>query len=638
MPNIIDSIQISGVTYTLSGGSGGGGGNNVIELTQTEYDALTTVDPTAIYVITDAEEINANDYVTKSANAASGYSYVRLIPSNTTFQYTEQYRPTLTIKYINGTNTNTGTYSIGNLSIWRSSTMSSSINPNVQLLNGVITGVTNLSYATATVEDGVAIITLDEGYYLRSVNISNGFGYFEVENYSSGQSKNVIENTIYNVLDTVSDDIITINGRTVGSTSFSVQTNRNLYSYINGVNGYNLASAGFMFYDGDTIKYNSSKGLHLAPVEGDYYWKKEDLSGSSNYCSWPYSQLPTYADTWKKVRLKLNPRYTSGISIQIRIYVGGVADKTQTYFNQTVGVNIFFDSINNTLNTNNVIGTYCISNITYDSTSNIIEITMDENNTYNGSYYGITYISQSNCWIGTNYLITEIYNWTNGHSPIDYIMENKQDTLSAGTGIDITNNVISVTGGSGGGGTTYTAGRGITISGNTNEISFNLPISAGTGSNSIVIGNTSNIASGSASVAEGETTSAMTNGSHAEGRGTITSNNFEHAGGLYNISSSASTTTGDSGNTLFSVGNGDSNTNRHNALEIRQNGDIYISDTNDTSTSYYFQKPMIKLQDTIAATAANTSALGGLSLVKLTQTEYDALVTKDSNTLYVIVN
>ncbi len=38
-----------------------------------------------------------------------------------------------------------------------------------------------------------------------------------------------------------------------------------------------------------------------------------------------------------------------------------------------------------------------------------------------------------------------------------------------------------------------------------------------------------------------------------------------------------------------------------------------------------------------AATASNTTALGGLSLVKLTQSEYDALVTKDNNTLYVIV-
>jgi hypothetical protein len=92
--------------------------------------------------------------------------------------------------------------------------------------------------------------------------------------------------------------------------------------------------------------------------------------------------------------------------------------------------------------------------------------------------------------------------------------------------------------------------------------------------------------------------------------------------------------------TLFTVGNGkwEGGVKRHNALDIRMNGDIYISDTNSTSTSNYWEKPMIRLQDTITATAANTTALGGLSLVKLTQSEYDALATKDNSTLYVIVN
>ena len=122
------------------------------------------------------------------------------------------------------------------------------------------------------------------------------------------------------------------------------------------------------------------------------------------------------------------------------------------------------------------------------------------------------------------------------------------------------------------------------------------------------------------------------------GQNLNTNNDLEFAHAKYNVSSSASTTFGNSGNTLFSVGNGSSDSARHNAFEIRQNGDIYIADTNDTSTTNYYQKPMIKLQDTITATAANTAALGGLKLVKLTQSEYDALSTKDSNTLYVIVN
>lgn len=112
------------------------------------------------------------------------------------------------------------------------------------------------------------------------------------------------------------------------------------------------------------------------------------------------------------------------------------------------------------------------------------------------------------------------------------------------------------------------------------------------------------------------------------GYGIKPSNNDEFSLGKYNNSVSGSSTFGDSGNTLFSVGNGTADNARHNAFEIRQNGDIYCSDgTND-----------VKLQDTITATAANTTALGGLKLVKLSQSEYDSLATKDSNTLYVIVN
>lgn len=41
-------------------------GNNIIELTQAEYDALVDKDPDALYIITDASEINMNDYATKT--------------------------------------------------------------------------------------------------------------------------------------------------------------------------------------------------------------------------------------------------------------------------------------------------------------------------------------------------------------------------------------------------------------------------------------------------------------------------------------------------------------------------------------------------------------------------------------------
>lgn len=75
--------------------------------------------------------------------------------------------------------------------------------------------------------------------------------------------------------------------------------------------------------------------------------------------------------------------------------------------------------------------------------------------------------------------------------------------------------------------------------------------------------------------AEGYNTVANGMSSHSEGFYTITNNQGEHACGKYNSSqvSGNDTTT----NTQFSVGIGTSDTDRKNAFEIKQNGDIYIN-------------------------------------------------------------
>ena len=95
------------------------------------------------------------------------------------------------------------------------------------------------------------------------------------------------------------------------------------------------------------------------------------------------------------------------------------------------------------------------------------------------------------------------------------------------------------------------------------------------GERSVCLGS-GNYANGYCSIAMNQANSAMTNNSVASGNYSKTSNEYEFASGRYNNSVSASTTFGDSGNTLFSVGNGTSSA-RHNAFEIRQNGDIYLS-------------------------------------------------------------
>ena len=106
-------------------------------------------------------------------------------------------------------------------------------------------------------------------------------------------------------------------------------------------------------------------------------------------------------------------------------------------------------------------------------------------------------------------------------------------------------------------------------------------------------------ASSYCSHAEGDSTVASGYSSHAEGRYTEAKNVSEHASGQYNVSNSASTTFGDSGNTLFSVGNGSADDARHNAFEIRQNGDIYIASGNSD----------IKLQDYIGGSVETVTAI-----------------------------
>ena len=249
--------------------------------------------------------------------------------------------------------------------------------------------------------------------------------------------------------------------------------------------------------------------------------------------------------------------------------------------------------------------------------------------------------------------------WTSAQtsSAINQAVSGKQDTLVSGTNIKTINNESLL--GSGnidiqGGGKAIEAGRGIAITtgATADTVSFNLPISAGTGSNSLIISEGST-ASGAKSIAGGQGGLASKEGAVSIGQNTQATErwafafgNQTHSYGKYSMAiNNSNTVTGESsfscgsnnlcynysefgcgyfnnstGGTLFSVGNGTSSNARHNAFEIRQNGDIYCSDgTND-----------VKLQDYLQIKA-----------VKVTQAQYDALVqggTVDANTLYIITN
>lgn len=165
-------------------------------------------------------------------------------------------------------------------------------------------------------------------------------------------------------------------------------------------------------------------------------------------------------------------------------------------------------------------------------------------------------------------------------------LSGKQDTLTAGTNISISNNVISAK--------EYTAGNGIQItsSGTAKKISSNLPITAATDEHGYkfnIIGNSSSNTTYRSCAA-------------AFGYGTETKNTDEFAVGKHNKSYTLGGMWGDdtkaSGNTVFSVGIGDSDNIRKNAIDVRMNGDIYIV---SCQTTVMLQDVLKDLQDQIDA-------------------------------------
>lgn len=140
-----------------------------------------------------------------------------------------------------------------------------------------------------------------------------------------------------------------------------------------------------------------------------------------------------------------------------------------------------------------------------------------------------------------------------------------------------------------------------------------------------------NTAKGSASHAEGEYTISNGVASHAEGWQTVANNQSEHAEGYYNTSTKSSVF---SEFTLHSIGNGWGEDKRHNAVEVKFNGDYYIQSqtTTDDSSIKTYEAPMKRLQTwfnekqnklvagtnvTLTANSDNTvtiSASGGSSL------------------------
>ena len=700
MSNIIDSIQLSGVTYGIKGS----GGTETIELTQAQYDALVDKDPNVFYIITDAQAGDLTNYYTKTeTNTLLGGK----ADTATTYTKTEvdtalgDKQDTL----VSGTNIKT----INNESILGSG--------NIDIQGGggggkAVSGGTNISITTGDTADTINCTLPIKTNNYRSLTFN-----------SSRNPSQVLYASAFGDYTTAS-----------GKGSFAIGKDTTASGEYSFVGGYNFSQAkgneSFSFGDGTVANKNASVAF------GKNITTNNECEFSCGRLNKSVSTSATFGNSGNTLFSVGNGTSTYHNAFEIRqngdIYI--TKDGSDVKLQDQLGGGSSYtagDGIDITNDVISVTGKTDSSAFTTHTADTTVHVTSTEKATWNaksdfsGSYNDLTdkptiptsasqltndsgYITSSalngyateayvtaatndmatKTWVGQQGYLTEHQSLSDYYTKsetsgatqistalaskadtattytkteVDTALASKQTTLTAGTNITIVDNVISAEGG----GKTIEAGRGISIttSETADTVSFNLPIYSGTnldgsaagaesirfttqtsfgsskglrsirgrynsnalGEDSICFGINSFVR-GAASFGVGRDLDSYGNYATIFGYGTNTKNLFETAIGKHNTSNSGST---EADNTLFSVGNGTSNSARHNAFEIRQNGDIYCSDgTND-----------VKLQDTITATSANTTALGGLKLVKLSQSEYDALSPNyDSNTLYVIVN
>ena len=162
-------------------------------------------------------------------------------------------------------------------------------------------------------------------------------------------------------------------------------------------------------------------------------------------------------------------------------------------------------------------------------------------------------------------------------STLQTVISGKQDTLTAGTGISISGNVISATGGGGTSLWTSGSGTGSVMSPGASQANGNYGVSAGDGTKanglaSVALG-ANTTASGTYSTAIGSGSSATNSYSVAIGHGVQVANQDETALGTFNLYTNSGT---NAQKTQFTIGNGTGVYAKSNLLEAKQNNDIYV--------------------------------------------------------------
>ena len=553
--NIIDKIQLSGVTYDI-GGSGGS----------------DTVDGTTLFAAGHDKDTDGN------AVKYFSQSFEGQKPSALKFTYVNK-------------NTNTTIASAITFGLYDENYDLHLNTLTISVSGGVATAITeaNGGSLTGITVDSDCVLKPSDGYFFNQWQWLTNDIRLEMHisakdaTIESGSTTDVIENGVYQQLQRHEDNIGKLSLSAVTSTKLSFKDESGITLTTN-------ASSTALAVD-DSLKYIGKLGVY---VTGDTY---------TNVLNSESATTGLLLDGIKNVDMWLNQSYTGTPSGWFTISVRNL-DWSYDYY--------LYENDTFTL-----VSGYAGSTLNYDSSTGKVSITCPSGIAalQNGSKFAPKDdLTNADCFIG---LVSYTSNEYTIQDAIDSIGGGGTDApISASTGSNsvkenYVNNVAS-------GSYSHAEGRGTSAKGNyahaegqstsasgdsshaegqfTNANGINSHAEGtstkANGSNSHAEGKYSQ-ASGQTSHAEGDNTrangikshaegsSTVANGSnsHVEGSHTIANNESEHASGMYNVSNTGEST---SAQTLFSVGNGGwdetaQDVVRHNAFEVRQNGDIYIT-------------------------------------------------------------
>ena len=410
MSNIIDSIQLSGVTYTLSAETSGGG--------ITSGEVQTMIDESI------SGKVNVSD------NEVSGLTVANEITTNVNYNYGD-----ISDFWIedNSSWQGTSTFSFKSINS-SSSTGNCAINyyHSSKIISSVSSSSGNFTYQIA---DGKLHITFNNGYSLYNASTNSSTYSYYLKSYQGGQSADVIEGSINDALNDTNKRIVE---NALTGISINLANGSNYLGWTQYYKSANSSINSVTLSDGKTIKYNN--GLYVN-FSGSTTHTAILNTGSGGYCNSPSTTPNNYADSYSEMSVGFNSDYTgstTSFTLTVRVYSSSnqYSDEAYTY-----------DSTTNTLTAN---GQSYKTSFTKDG-YNVLFTPIEG--------YRISRINLNPCKIAgidvvdkSSYIITSVtapsYNY-NGQEMIDSIntaLSGKQDTLSAGTNIDITDNVISVTG------------------------------------------------------------------------------------------------------------------------------------------------------------------------------------------------